>query len=93
VEPDVSDNRSDDDGKPPRIVWMAKEADTPKPRRFQFRLIELFAVVTVACIAFAALGAWGVNGTLDRIEVAAVIASPVIAFFEFWNYWRQNHEA
>jgi hypothetical protein len=55
-----------------------------KRRRFQFRLIELFVAMTVACIVFAALGAFGVKGTLDRIEAVGTVVFPFLILFEFW---------
>lgn len=88
----MSDDRNET--KQPRIVWMAVEPAVSKPKLpwYQFRLIELFVVVTIACVAFAALGAFGVEGTLERIEGAGCIASPFLLLFEFWVRWRKHTE-
>lgn len=88
----MSDER--DETKQPRIVWMEVEPVVGKPKLpwYQFRLIELFVVVTIACVAFAALGAFGVDGTLQRIEGALCIASPFLPLFEFWIWWRKHTE-
>ena len=76
-----------------RILWMEPAVPSVgKSKRpwYQFRLIELFVVTTVACITFAALGAFGVNGTLDRIEAVGMIASPFLVLFEFWIWWQKH---
>ena len=64
----------------------------PKLPWHQFRLLEVFVVLTVACIMFAAVGALGVDGMLERVAVAAFFASPFTILFEFWYQWRKYQQ-
>ena len=79
----------------PRIVWMkVAEPHTGKAKLpwFQFRLIEVFVVLTVSCIMFAAVGAFGVDGFLERIGAVAFFVWPFTILFEYWYRWRRNRQ-
>jgi hypothetical protein len=46
-------------------------------RRCQFRLLELFVLVTVSAVAFAWLRRWGMRGFYEQLTAAVFIGSVV----------------
>lgn len=88
-------NDDNKETKEPRIVWM-KVAEPPADKSqlpwYQFRLIEVFVILTIYCILFAAVGAFGVDGLLERIGAAAFFASPFSILFDYWYRWRRDRE-
>jgi hypothetical protein len=46
--------------------------------------------VTAACVIFAAVGQIGLDGFLDRLFAASVLASPLLPVLEFYFWWRKN---
>jgi hypothetical protein len=66
--------------------------NTARPNRLQFTLLELFVFVTVAGITFALLSAWGVDGLLERINGALVLAAPFMPLLELFYWWRPRNE-
>jgi hypothetical protein len=63
----------------------------PPAKRFQFRLIELFAFVTAFCITFALLGRFGWGGLMMRLVGSLFFITPLILLvfiFEFYQLWR-----
>lgn len=61
-----------------------------KPGRFQFHLRSLFICLTVACVVFAIVGRFGINGFLERLEAAFMVASIFFPLVELYYWWKQN---
>ena len=58
--------------------------------RFRFHLSSLFICVTIACLAFALVGRFGVDGFMHRLQAALLIASVFFPLIEFYYWWKQN---
>jgi hypothetical protein len=63
----------------------------PQVKRYQFRLIELFAFVTAFCITFALLGRFGWSGLAMRLAGSLFFVTPLLMLvfiFEFYRLWK-----
>ena len=74
--------------------WPKKSAsavtDDPSPRRrIQFHLRSLLVFMTVACVVFAGIGRFGVDGVVERLEAAFLIALPFILLVEVYYKWKE----
>ena len=64
--------------------------DNRSPRRpIQFHLRSLFVFVTVACVVFAGIGRFGVDGVMERLEAAFLIGLPFILLVEVYCKWKE----
>jgi hypothetical protein len=48
--------------------------------------------LTAGCIAFAAIGRWGVQGMAERVGVALTVASAFSPLIDLWRWWKDNIE-
>ena len=67
------------------------ENEKPPPRRFQFRLIELFVFITVFCITFGLLGQFGLQGLVARVIGTMLVITPfllLIFVLDFFHWLR-----
>jgi hypothetical protein len=71
-----------------------KPADSEKgtKRPFQFHPSTLFICLTVAAVAFALIGRFGVSGFWERFSGAMTIASIFAPLVEFYYWWRREEE-
>ncbi len=60
------------------------------PRRIQFHLRSLFICVSIACVVFAIVGRFGIDGFVERLELAFLVALPFLPLIEFYYWWKQN---
>ena len=75
-----------DCGWPKKSTSMVVDDQSPS-RRIQFHLRSLFAFVTVACIVFAAIGRFGIDGLAERLEAALLFAMPFAVLIEAYYRW------
>jgi hypothetical protein len=59
-------------------------------RPFQFRLLELFVVITTFAVCFGMVGGWGIQGFFDRLQVAMFVAGLALTVMELHSMIKEN---
>jgi hypothetical protein len=92
--PNCGRDRSSDRNGCDACGWPKRRSVQPvapqKSRPFQFHLRSLFLCLSIACVVFALVGRFGVDGFVERLEAAFCVSMVFFPLFEFYDWWRKH---